>query len=288
MTDSPSYSAQTWRFVVLFGLAATGASAQWIHSPTPGIPRTRNSQPNLSGPAPRAANGKPDLSGLWQVERTPFDEMTRLFGPGLDTLSVPGDDLRDFSKYAINVLADFKPEDTPLRPEAARITQKNGESGGKDNPTSKCEFAGIPFGGLLPFPSKFVEAPGVIVILQEGDGGVRQIFTDGRKHTADPQPTWMGYSVGRWDRDAMVVDTTGFNDKAWIDGLGHPRSEAMRVEERYRRRDFGHMDVEVTLDDPKMYAKTFSIKYTLDLVPDSEIGEYVCAENEKDLAHFGK
>ncbi len=275
------------RFLVLFAVFSIGGQAQWMHSPTPGIPRTKSGRPNLSAPAPRAPNGKPDLSGLWQVEATPFAEMTRLFGEGLDSLSVPGDDLRTFSKYAISVLADFDPKEAPIRPEAARITQSRGESLGKENPTTLCEFGGVPFGGLLPFPNKFVQAPGEIVILQEGDGGVRQVFTDGRRHTADPPPSWMGYSVGRWEGDSLVVDTNGFNDKAWIDGMGHPRSEAMRVEERYRRRDFGHMDVVVTFDDPKMYTKTFSIRYTLDLVPDSEVGEYVCAENEKDRAHFG-
>jgi hypothetical protein len=276
------------RLSILLALLATGAPAQWLRYPTPGIPRTRDGKPNLSAPAPRASNGKPDLSGLWQVEATPFDEITRLFGPGLGDLSVPGDDLRTFSKYAISVLADFKPEEAPIRPEAAQIFQRRLDSFGITNPTTLCQPGGVPFGGLLPFPNKFIQTPGVIVILQEADGGLRQIFTDGRKHTADPQPSWMGYSVGKWDGDSLVVDTVGFNDKGWLDGGGHPRSEALRVQERYRRRDFGHMDVQVTIDDPKMYTRAFSFKYTLDLVPDSDIGEYVCAENEKDRAHFPK
>jgi hypothetical protein len=276
------------RLFVLSALLATGAPAQWLHYPTPGIPRTREGKPNLSAPAPRAPNGKPDLSGLWQVEPTPFDEMTRLFGPDIDSLSVPGDDVRSFNKYAFNVLADFKPEEAPMRPEAARIVESHMKTAGTANPTTQCLPAGIPFGGLFPFPNKFIQTPGVIVMLQEGDGSLRQIFTDGRKHTADPQPSWMGYSVGRWEGDSLVVDTVGFNDKGWLDGSGHPHSEALKIQERYRRRDFGHMDVEVTMDDPKMYTKPFSIKYTLDLVPDSDIGEYVCAENEKDRNHFGK
>lgn len=274
------------RLLVLFALLSIGARAQWLHYPTPGIPRTRDGKPNLSAPAPRASNGKPDLSGLWQVEATPFDEMTRLFGPGIDTLSVPGDDIRTFSKYAFSVFADLKPEEAPMRPEAARIFENQMKTAGTGNPTTQCLLAGIPFGGLFPFPNKFIQTPGVIVVLQEGDGSIRQIFTDGRKHTADPQPTWMGYSVGRWEGDSLVVDTVGFNDKGWLDGSGHPHSEALKIQERYRRRDFGHMDVQVTMDDPKMYTKPFSIKYTLDLVPDSDIGEYVCAENEKDRTHF--
>jgi len=276
------------RLFILFALLSTGARAQWLHYPTPGIPRTRDGKPNLSAPAPRASNGKPDLSGIWQVEPTPFDEMTRLFGPGLETLSVPGDDLRTFSKYAISILADFKPEEAPIRFGAAKIAQGRFENFGIENPTTQCLPGGVPFGGLLPFPNKFIQTPGVIVILQEADGAERQIFTDGRKHTAEPQPSWMGYSVGKWEGDALIVDTVGFNDKGWLDAFGHPRSEALRVKERYRRRDFGHLDVQVTLDDPKMYTRPFSIKYTLDLVPNTDIGEYVCAENEKDRPHLGK
>jgi hypothetical protein len=259
-----------------------------MHYPTPGIPRTRDGKPNLSAPVPRAANGKPDLSGLWQVEPTPFDEMTRMFGADLDSLSVPGDDVRTISKYVFSILADFKPEDAPIRPETAKIAERHMKSFGIENPTTQCQPGGVPFGGLLPFPNKFIQTPREIVVLQESDGGLRQIFTDGRKHTPDPQPSWMGYSVGRWESDSLVVDTVGFNDKGWLDGAGHPHSDALKVQERYRRRDFGHMDVQVTLDDPKMYTRPFTIKYTLDLVPDSDIGEYVCAENEKDRSHFGR
>lgn len=273
--------------LAFLALLSAVAPAQWLHYPTPGIPRTREGRPNLSAPAPRAANGRPDLSGLWQVEPTPPQEMARLFGPGLDTLSVPGDDLRNFSKYAISILADFKPEEAPIRPQAAQIAQRRFDTFGSTNPTTECLLGGIPFGGLLPFPNKFIQTPAVLVILQEADGALRQIFTDGRKHTADPQPSWMGYSVGRWEGDSLLVDTVGFNDKGWLDGFGHPRSEALRILERYRRRDFGHMDVQVTFDDPQTFTRTFSIRYTLDLIPDSDIAEYVCAENEKDRSHLG-
>jgi hypothetical protein len=276
------------RLFILFAVFPTGAPAQWLHYPTPGIPRTRDGKPNLQAPAPRASNGKPDLSGLWQVEATPFDEITRLFGPDIDALSVPGDDIRTVSKYLFSIFADFKPEDVPLRPEAAQITRDRMKDFGTGNPTTHCLPAGVPFGSLLPFPNKFIQTPDVIVILEEGDGGLRQIFMDGRKHTPDPQPSWMGYSVGKWDGDSLVVDTVGFNDKGWLDGSGHPHSESLKLQERYRRRDFGHMDVQVRVDDPKMYTTPFSIRYILDLVPDSDIGEYVCAENEKDRSHLGK
>jgi hypothetical protein len=276
------------RLFILFAVLSTSTPAQWLHYPTPGIPRTRDGKPNLSAPLKRASDGKPDLSGLWQVEPTPFAEMTRLFGPDIDALSVPGDDIRTFSKYAFSIFADFKPEEAPIRPEAAQIAQRHMKDSGTGNPTTQCQPGGVPFGGLLPFPNKFIQTPGVIVILQEGDGGVRQIFTDGRKHTPDPQPSWMGYSVGKWDGDSLVVDTVGFNDKGWLDGSGHPHSESLTIQERYQRRDIGHMDVRVRLDDPKMYTRPFSITYTLNLVPDSDIGEYVCAENERDRSHLGK
>ena len=204
------------RRLILFVLLAAGAHAQWLNYPTPGTPRMPDGKPNLSAPTPRTADGKPDLSGLWQVQPTPFEEMRRLYGAGLDTFSVPGDDLHGFHKYSVSILADFKPEDAPMRPEAAEIWKHRLANPGT-NPTTHCQMAGLPFGGILPFANKFVQAPGVIVVMQEADGAIRQIFTDGRRHTADPEPTWMGYSVGKWEGDSLVVDTVGFNDKAWID-----------------------------------------------------------------------
>jgi hypothetical protein len=276
------------RVAIVLAVLAQSGYGQWLRYPTPGIPRTRDGKANLTAPAPRASDGKPDVSGIWQAEATPSGELKSLFGPGLDALSVPGDDILKFSKYAISILADFKAEEAPMRPEAAKIVKHRFETFGFENPTAACKPAGGPFGGLLPFPSKFVQTPGTIVIALEADGAIRQIFTDGRKHTADPQPTWMGYSVGHWGGDTLVADTVGFNDKGWLDASGHPRSEAMHVVERYRRRDFGHMDVQVTFDDSKFYTRPFSIRYTMDLLPDTEIAETICAENEKDLPHIAR
>ncbi|MBZ5631616.1 MAG: hypothetical protein LAO55_00690 [Acidobacteriia bacterium] len=137
-----------------------------------------------------------------------------------------------------------------------------------------------------PFPTKIVQTPGLIVMLLEGDGTSRQVYTDGRKFPGDPQPLWMGYSVGRWEGDTLVVETRGINDKTWLDALGHPHSEDMRVTERFHRRDFGHMDVQITIDDPKTYTKPFSVKVTHRLLPDTDILEWYCAENEKDRKHL--
>jgi hypothetical protein len=276
------------KIFVLIVLFAGSVCAQWINYRAPGTPRTRDGKPNLTAAAPRASNGKPDLSGLWHVQPTPREEMDRLFGVELikaaDATSVPGMELDTISKYAINILADFKPEEAPMRPEAAKLFGQRAQGSIRD-PGVDCLPLGIPISSLVSEVHKIVQTPGLIVILLEVDNAHRQIYTDGRKLPTDPQPSWLGYSTGKWEGDTLVVDTVGFNDKAWLDVLGHPRSEAMHLVERYHRRDFGHMDVEMTFDDPKMYTKPFSIRITHQLIPDSDILEYFCAENEKDRAH---
>ena len=141
---------------------------------------------------------------------------------------------------------------------------------------------------LLVFTFKIIQTPDQIVMLSETADPPRQIHTDGRPLPKDPDPTWMGYSVGHWEGDTLVVDTIGLNDRAWLDGFGHPRSESMRITERYRRRDFGHMDLEITFDDPKYYTEPFTISVKLRRIPDSDLLEYVCNENERDRAHLGK
>jgi len=278
------------RVTVLIVFLAGSVYAQWVNYPSPGTPRTRDGKPNLTAPAPRASNGKPDLTGLWHVQPTPVEEMKRLFGDDLikaaDATSVPGMELDTISKYAINILGDFKPGEEPMRPEAAKLFGQRA-SGATRDPGVDCLPLGIPISSLVSEVHKVVQTPGLIVILLEVDNAHRQIYTDGRKLPPDPQPSWLGYSAGRWEKDTLVVDTVGFNDKAWLDVLGHPRSEAMHLVERYHRRDFGHLDVEMTFDDPKMYTKPFTIKVTHQLIPDSDILEYFCAENEKDRAHQG-
>src|SRR5579862_5043445 len=273
------------RLLVLFALLSTGAYAQWLNYPAPGTPRTRDGKPNLAARAPRASNGKPDLSGVWHVEPTSMAEMKRLYGDDVDTLQLPGMEADTVSKYAVNILLDFKPEESPLRPEAAELMR--GRKPGT-NPADSCLPMGIPFAFLVSEPDKIVQTPGLIVMMFESADAHRQIYTDGRPLPKDPEPAWLGYSVGRWEGDTLVVETAGFNDKTWLDVMGHPHSEALRVVERYRRRDFGHMDVQVTFDDPKMYTKPFSIKFTQRLLADSDILEFFCNENEKDRVHAGQ
>jgi hypothetical protein len=276
MTGIRGDGVKTSSIVAVLIIAALAcAEAQWFNHRDPKIPRTRDGRPNLSASAPRL-NGKPDLSGLWEAERTPVSEIVRVLGPGVAEIQP---DLNDVTKHVINVFWDMKPGEEPLRPEAAALTEQRKKSG-RDFQTAYCLPAGIP-AAMLVLNFKMIQAPGEIVVLAGSGDPPRQIYIDGRSLPKDPEPSWMGSSAGRWQDDTLVVDTTGFNDRAWLDNFGHPRSEAMRITERYRRRDFGHMDVEVTFDDPKYYTRPFGFKTTLTLVPDSDILEYVCTENNK-------
>jgi hypothetical protein len=266
--------------------AAASLQAQWINQPAVGIPRTKDGKPNLAAPVPRGANGKPDLSGVWSTDPTPIQEMDRLF-PGMQSFAVPGDDPRMFTKYFLNIFADFKPEDVPFKPDAALAFKRHMETTTADQaPTARCFPAGIPMGDLLPLPRRVLHTPDLLAVIYEGINPQRLIYLDGRRPPVDPQPAWMGYSVGRWDGDVLVVETSGFTARSWLDGIGHARSESMRITERIRRRDYGHMEIDLTLDDPGTYTRPFSIRYTQTLLPDTDILEYICTENEKDRSHL--
>jgi hypothetical protein len=280
------------RLLVLFAISlfSVDARAQWLNYPTPGTPRTRDGKPNLAAPAPRAAGGRPDLSGVWHVQPTPLAELRRLFGERFEDAlkaSVPGMALDNISKYAGNILIDLKPEEAQMRPEAAEILRQRALRG--YSAESLCLPGGIPGDGLVAEPNKIVQSPKLIVILYESENTHRQIYTDGRALPKEFEfPAWLGYSVGHWERDTLVVESAGFNDKTSLDSMGHPHSEALRIVERYHRPDFGHLDVEMTFDDPRMYTKPFTIKFTEDLLADSDIFENFCNENEKDRAHLGQ
>jgi len=232
------------------------ATAQWLDFPTPGIPRTPNGRPNLSAPAPRTADGKPDLSGIW-----------RGGGPS----------------YRFNIAQDLKPED--IQPWAEALFQERVRDSRKESPLARCLPVSIPFHNAFNL-TRIVQTPGLMVILYESPNSPhRTVFTDGRPLPKDPNPTWLGYSVGRWEGDTMVVDSAGFNDRTWLDSAGHPQTESLRITERLHRRDFGHMDFQMTIDDPKVFTKPFTIKMERLLEPDTEILEDVC-ENERDAPHM--
>jgi hypothetical protein len=277
------------RRLLLFAVFSVGAQAQWLNFPTPGVPRTRDGKPNLAAPAPRALDGKPDLSGVWRHEITPLAELKRLYDDGIDAagkVEVPGMEAAANHKYSRNILVDIQPGESLMRPEAVEVMRQRAAN---SNPKEVCAVGqfGIPLAGLLAELIKIVQSPRISVIFYEIDNLHRQIYTDGRSLPKEFEyPTFLGYSVGHWERDVFVVETAGFNGRTRLDLMGHPQSEAMRITERFRRRDFGHMDVEMTFDDPKMYTKPFTIKVPHVLLPDTDIFEMFCNENEKDRAHL--
>jgi hypothetical protein len=239
-------------------LLATGASAQWLNYPAPGIPRTADGKPNLAAPAPRTSDGKPDLTGIWS-------------GPG-------------GGSYDRNIARDLKPGD--VQPWAEALYQKRVLDEGKDSPRAKCLPDPFVYYHMVDI-ARIVQSPGLIVVIYQGTTNsiYREIFTDGRKLPVDPDPRWQGYSVGHWDGDTLVVDTAGFNDRGWLDIEGHPQTETLHITERFRRRDFGHMDLEITIDDPKTFTKPFSLKVAKKLEPDTDLIESVC-ENDSSSPHM--
>jgi hypothetical protein len=238
---------------------STSAVAQWIDFRTPGIPRMPDGKPNLTAPAPRTADGKPDLSGNWQAGRA------AQYG------------------YDYNVAQDLPPGSVTAWAESVR--EKRVQDFRKDSPLAQCRPVSIPFLNFRGL-SRIVQSPGVIVILYESPNSPhRIIFTDGRELPKEMNPTWLGYSVGRWEQDTLVVTTSGFNDKGWLDVGGLPQTESLRLTERFHRRDFGHLELEVTFDDPKTFAKPFTLHLDKLLTPDTEIIEDVC-ENERDSGHL--
>jgi hypothetical protein len=237
--------------VLLYVLPAT-LSAQWLDYPTPGTPRLPDGKPNLSAPAPKTADGKPDLTGVW-----------RGAGP----------------LYRFNIAQDLQPSD--IQPWAEALFLQRVRDSRKDSPLAKCLPVSVPFQDFFSMV-RFVQTPALTLMLYEAPNSPhRTIFTDGRDLPKDPNPTWLGYSIGRWEGDMFIVTTAGFNDKAWLDSAGHPQTESLKVTERMRRRDFGHMDFEITIDDPKAFTRPFTIKGERLLAPDTDLLEDVC-DNEKD------
>jgi len=281
-------------FAVSFSMlcASAGVAAQWLNYKDPAVPRTRDGKPRLDAPAPRGLDGHPDLSGVWMHEKTTVEEVRRLFGARIDEaikVDVPGMEIGTQHKYGLNILIDVKPEDSPMRPETAKALA---ERLANPPPVDLCDPTtlppGFPLAGLLSEPIKIVQAPRTTMVLYEVGNSFRQIYTDGRGLPTDINlPAYLGYSVGRWERDTFIVETVGFNDKTTLDGMGHPHSDQLRVTERFRRRDFGHLDLEMTFDDPKMYTRPFTVRIPHDLLVDQDIFE-MFPENEKDCAHIGK
>jgi hypothetical protein len=239
--------------IAMVCLMTATLSAQWLSHPTPGVPRTADGKPNLTAPAPRTPSGTPDLSGLWQPAAI-------LIG---------------------DIATNLKPGSVPYQPWAEELYKKRRADNGRDDPTANCIVGGVPRSDLVPYPFKILQSPGLVVVLYEAVHSYRQIFSDGRPLPADMNPSWFGYSVGRWDKDTFVVETAGFNDKGWLDNFGKPATDRLRVTERFTRKDFGHMEIVITIDDPGAYTKPWDVTLPLILRPDTELLEYICNENNK-------
>ena len=236
-------------------------AAQWLKIPTRNVPRTPDGKPNLTAPAPKPADGKPDLSGIWNPN----------------------------PKYVRNLASDLKPGETPFQPWAEKLfNERKTGSLSHEEPDANCLPQGTPKIDTAPAPWKVIQLPDQIAILYEAFTQWRQIFMDGRELPKDPNPTWFGYSVGHWEGDTLVVESNGFNGKAWLDQEGRPSTDALHVTERFRRKDFGHLEIKVTIDDPKAYTKPWTVTQDPTLMLDTELLEFICHENEKDIQHMNK
>jgi len=244
--------------------------AQWLDYPTAGVPRTPDGKPNLAAPAPRTADGKPDFSGMW----------------GWVTRANCGAKCNDtqISREFINIAASMKTP-VPYQPWAADLVKKRSVEQGLD-PNVHCMPRGAPRIWTDDYYKRIFQVPGRLIILTERNMQYRQIFTDGRALPQDPNPTWNGYSVGHWDGDTLVVETIGFRDDLWLDAMGKPLTEQGKMTERIRRPNFGNLEVEITIDDPKAYTAPWTVKIDQPLVLDSELLDYYCLENERDFNHM--
>jgi hypothetical protein len=262
-----------WTIVVASVFAGTWpAGAQWLNYPTHGVPTTSDGAPNLAAPTPRTTDGHPDFSGMWE--------------PAKDRPCPPRGCFDSIlAEHFMDIAWGLK-GGLPYQPWAAALVKERLQRNSIDDPGSNCQPMGIIKNHTAPFMKKVIQIPGVVVILDEREVTYRQIFTDGRPLPVDPQPSYNGYSIGAWDADTLVVRTSGFRDGIWLDRAGNPITPAATITERFRRTDYGHLEIGVTVDDPKAYTSPWTVTLTQSIVLNTELIDYHCAENEKDTAHF--
>jgi hypothetical protein len=254
-----------------YGCTVHGAHAQWIDYPTAGLPRSKDGKPNLRAPAPRAADGKPDLSGIWDYEKNrpcPPD--------GCFDLPVG----QEFVNLGLVVKGGL-----PYTQWAQELVNQRRASSGSDTHT-QCLPSGPLRTHTIPMLRKIIQMQKLMLILSERNNNFRQIFLDGRPLPKDPQPSWYGYSVGKWEKDTLVVETIGLNEGIWLDGIGSPITAGAKMTERFRRVNVGTLEIEITVDDPKAYTSPWTVKLKSELKPDTELLDYTCMENEKSIQHF--
>jgi len=277
--------------------AAVPLTAQWLKYPTPGVPRKADGSVNMAAPAPRLASGKPDLSGVWTTaEPNRRTAPTVLSGPAnqgpagpRDAPSVndaPGDPTQiTASRQMANIGVDI-PGGLPYQPWLIPIVKERTANNAKDDPHIKCLPDNFLRAYGLPHLLKFVHTPSLLVMLNEMNAGYRQIFADGRPFPEDPTPSWQGYSSAKWSGDTLVVDTIGLRDDTWIDWNGSVLTESAKVREEILRPDFGHLEIRVTVDDPKAYSKPWTVTLRQRIVVDADLIDEVCLENEKSLQYI--
>ncbi|HTA43913.1 MAG TPA: hypothetical protein VK789_15775 [Bryobacteraceae bacterium] len=255
-----------------FGLLIYPLQAQWVSYPTANVPRTKDGKPDLGAACPRTADGHPDLTGLWIMPPThaPNPDF-----PGCEAIA------DEFANIAVSLKGGL-----PYQPWAADLVKTRRGEKRVNDPMSHC----APIGPIRLYswngPKKFVQSAGLLIILNELATSYRQIFTDGRPLPVDPTPSWNGYSSGKWEGDTLVVQTSGFRDGIWLDAAGNPMTDAAKIIERFRRKDFGHMEVEVTVDDPKAYTKPWTVTLHQVIKLDTDLIDFACGDNEKDASHL--
>ena len=255
-----------------FGLLLRPLNGQWVNYPTAKVPHTRDGEPDLAAACPRTADGKPDFSGLWVM---PTKREGNANFPGCEPVS----------DEFVNIAASLK-EGLPYQTWAADLVKARRSEQRVNDPISNC----LPMGPVRLHtwtgPRKVVQTPGLLVFMSEFGTSYRQIFTDGRPLPADPNPSWNGYSTGKWDGDTLVVKTNGLRDGIWLDATGNPMTDAAKITERLRRPNFGKLEIEITVDDPKAYTKPWTVKLTQSIKLDTDLLDFVCVDNEKDVPHL--
>jgi hypothetical protein len=242
---------------LVLSLSAAPSSAQWLNAPEADVPRTADGRVDMEAPPPRLASGRVDLQGIW---------------------------MPDDNRYIRDLALDLGDDKVPYRPWARRLfDERKDGSHSREDPDAHCLAQGVPKINFVSYPWKVIETSNSIAILYETFNYWRQIFTDGREVDVNAKPAWMGYSTGTWDGDTFVVETTGFNGKAWLDQLGRPTTDQLHVTERFTRTSFGHMTIEVTIDDPGAYTERWSASQVVHLRPGWEPLEFICGENNKDV-----
>jgi hypothetical protein len=265
--------------VIVLTCVPCTASGQWLHYPTADVPRTADGKPDLSAPAPRLPSGTPDFSGIW-LTATKFPCTPGKEGGFFDCgLELP------ISPLAVNLGANL-PGGLPYQPWAEALVKQRTADQSKDDPHVRCLPDNPPRPYGLPHLTKALHTPRLLVLLNEVNAMYRQIFIDGRPLPEDPTPSWNGYSTAAWEGDTLVVRTIGFRDGLWLDTSGSTMSDAAKMTERIRRPNFGTLEIEVTVDDPKTYTRPWTVSMPQSIVLDTELIDEFCLENEKSSQHM--